>query len=1035
MASNEWLVRKLHEQDKKIEALSRGGTGVGHTSIAPGENLTVISDNGEVVLGAGGVEHVDGPTPATPSAPTLKLGFGTIETTWDGTFAEGEDEDGVPLTAPVDFDVVEVHCSTDPEEEEWGEDTMRGQIKTREGGTITVGGFDVDDEVFVCLIALAKTGKRSAPSATASLTIEGLDFSQLFTEIDAANATIKNAGEVLVTEQDTLNDKLDQAFGQIDDIVANGSGTKNFYTPTMPAEGMREGDLWFDPSDQNRPYIYQDGEWITVRDSFSKAGAAERFASVRDKHSLDNWWSNVPGFALDSSVKPTVPSGASGDATIKIALQGSFDPAGNWVLDETGVSPNGLPIGIESQIYVKSSGGSPTGNFVFGLQMPGGNPASVPVPLDVVSGGGPFAGATHQLSVSATAKSYTEMYGRIAERVWFSIEITLPAAAAGDFIAFEALSASYLVPSTGIADKAITTEKIAAGAITAESGIIGSLDLGTLTAGSAAIKEAVINKLFSDVVVAKTAVAEEFIGENAILTGAVTAPKITASEELWAKIGEFVKIRTEQLEADAIDGMVITGATIRSAATGARTLMSATGFEAYNTANERTFFASASTGEVSLTGKLFTGKPGFSRVALDPTLWSNLPVYNDDGAVAGYANGAGVRVGIDASNALDMYHAGISGSVRSGVIRGPGGVAKIVLNGGGAVLSGESSGENVTSDFVGRFRSRVKSTTDENEYSLINESARGVDISTRWGAAGDSSSVSTNQGSARLNCTDQGKQSFVSAYGGNIGLKTYYGGYDTSWLRLIGSDTAGSTYIDVSAEHINPLRINYAGTGGSWLIPFRKSGTDWGYVGSSGAMGVDDFGVQSASGKNLKLQTTSSSDSVLLNGGGADITLLYDGGPKVRSNTIATTVGSPGSAASGAVYIRTASGNMFVSSSSKRYKTNISDAKELPRLLDVSVRTWQDKTDVELAERLKKFREETGEGPVPQSLSDAEVDAPRSFGAVAEEVDELGLSELVRYDAYGRPDGLHYEMFGVALIPEIRKLRDRITELERLTNE
>ena len=151
MASNEWLVRKLHEQDKKIEALSRGGTGVGHTSIAPGENLTVISDNGEVVLGAGGVEHVDGPTPATPSAPTLKLGFGTIETTWDGTFAEGEDEDGVPLVAPVDFDIVEVHCSTDPEEEEWGEDTMRGQIKAREGGTVTVGGFDVDDEVFVCL--------------------------------------------------------------------------------------------------------------------------------------------------------------------------------------------------------------------------------------------------------------------------------------------------------------------------------------------------------------------------------------------------------------------------------------------------------------------------------------------------------------------------------------------------------------------------------------------------------------------------------------------------------------------------------------------------------------------------------------------------------------------------------------------------------------------------------------------------------------------------------------------------------------------
>ena len=1041
MASNEWLVRKLHEQDKKIEALSRGGTGVGHTSIAPGENLTVISDNGEVVLGAGGIEHVDGPTPATPSAPTLKLGFGTIEVTWDGTFAEGEDEDGVPLTAPVDFDVVEVHCSTDPEEEEWGDDTRRGQIKTREGGTVTVGGFDVDDEVFVCLIALAKTGKRSAPSATASLTIEGLDFSQLFTEIDAANATIKNAGEVLVTEQDTLNDKLSDAFGQIDDIVANGSGTKNFYTPTMPAEGMREGDLWFDPSDSNKPYIFQDGEWITVRDSFSPPGAGENVFALFDeagttKHAIDNQWASVPGFTFThgaTGVEAKIPDGATaGTATVRLPLTGTFNTAGEWqITAEDTIQSNGLGLGGSGLFEFYSPGAAPTARIVLGVAVPGMDLLEIVQPL-AVKEDKIGSTRTHSMYLGDQNLQTIGIYPSVYAWSLF-LEMTV------DSVPGNTISGSgqiaYAVGGKGIVDKAITTEKIATGAITAESGIIGSLDLGTLTAGSAAIKEAVINKLFSDVVVAKMAVAEQFIGENAILTGAVTAPKITASEELWAKIGQFVKIRAEHIEADAIDGKVITGATIRSAATGARTQMSASGFEAYDNTGKRTFFASASTGEVSITGKLFTGDPGFSRVALDPTLWSNLPVYNDDGTVAGYANGAGVRVGIDASNSLDMYHAGISGSVRSGVIRGPGGLAKIALNESIVLVSGENADSVSSSSFGGRFRAKAQDKVDSNQYSLINESTLSVDISTSWGAAGDSSGVSTNHGSARLNCTDQGKYSSVVASGGSLDLKTYYGGFDTSWLRLTGSDTAGSTYIDVSAEHINPLRINYAGTGDSWIIPFRKSGTAWGYIGSSGAMGVDEFGIQSAAGKNLKLQTTSSSDSVLLNGGGADITLLYDGGPKVRSNTIATTVGSPGSAASGAVYIRTASGNMFVSSSSKRYKTNISDAKELPRLLDVSVRTWQDKADVELAERLKKFREETGEGPVPQSLSDAEVDAPRSFGAVAEEVDELGLSELVRYDAYGRPDGLHYEMFGVALIPEIRKLRDRITELERLTNE
>ena len=63
---------------------------------------------------------------------------------------------------------------------------------------------------------------------------------------------------------------------------------------------------------------------------------------------------------------------------------------------------------------------------------------------------------------------------------------------------------------------------------------------------------------------AEMVTATEFIGENAILTGAVTAPKLTVTEEMWAKFGEFVKIRAGQIEADAIDGMTVTGTTLQS---------------------------------------------------------------------------------------------------------------------------------------------------------------------------------------------------------------------------------------------------------------------------------------------------------------------------------------------------------------------------------------------------------------------------------------------------------------------------------------
>lgn len=108
------------------------------------------------------------------------------------------------------------------------------------------------------------------------------------------------------------------------------------------------------------------------------------------------------------------------------------------------------------------------------------------------------------------------------------------------------------------------------------------LEVGNLKAGAAALAEAVIQKLWAEVVVARMVTAQEFIGENAILTGAVTASKITASEELWAKIGEFVRIRTGMLEADAIDGMVVTGATIQTARTGARVTQDASGLSVYD---------------------------------------------------------------------------------------------------------------------------------------------------------------------------------------------------------------------------------------------------------------------------------------------------------------------------------------------------------------------------------------------------------------------------------------------------------------------
>ena len=162
---------------------------------------------------------------------------------------------------------------------------------------------------------------------------------------------------------------------------------------------------------------------------------------------------------------------------------------------------------------------------------------------------------------------------------------------------------------------------------------------------------------------------------------------------------------------------------------------------------------------------------------------------------------------------------------------------------------------------------------------------------------------------------------------------------------------------------------------------------------------------------------------------GGELRITAATSPRVQAPAIAAATGSTSSNAA-SVYIRPTTGVMFISSSSERYKQDIEDAADMPSILDVKTRSWVDNADVAESAALAEFRAEVGEGPVSRDLADAEPQPPRYFGAIAEEVDELGLSDLVRYDAFGRPDGLQYEMFGVALIPEVRKLRDRIAELE-----
>ena len=166
------------------------------------------------------------------------------------------------------------------------------------------------------------------------------------------------------------------------------------------------------------------------------------------------------------------------------------------------------------------------------------------------------------------------------------------------------------VGSTVIADGAITTEKIATGAVTAESGVIGSLDAGKITVG----------ELDGARIKANT------IGTDLLKAGAVTS---------------------DILNATAIDGMTITGATLRTSAKFPRVELNSGGLTALNREGAPTFSVSSLTGDAKLVGVLESGLPGARRVVINDALWVNKPYLRKTGDL-GYSDASGIRLGYDA---------------------------------------------------------------------------------------------------------------------------------------------------------------------------------------------------------------------------------------------------------------------------------------------------------------------------------------------------------------------------------------------------
>lgn len=152
-------------------------------------------------------------------------------------------------------------------------------------------------------------------------------------------------------------------------------------------------------------------------------------------------------------------------------------------------------------------------------------------------------------------------------------------------------------------------------------------------------------------------------------TGNKSGPSDAASATaLLIDDAHISDLTVTKVTAGTISADWIVGARIKTADTGARAEMSASGFEAYNSGGTRTFFADASTGDVSIIGQLKSGTSG-KRIEINPTS-SFLPeirFYADTGSNYSFINAFDTNLTPDTAAGIQIATSALASGVLSTV--------------------------------------------------------------------------------------------------------------------------------------------------------------------------------------------------------------------------------------------------------------------------------------------------------------------------------------------------------------------------------
>ncbi|AZL08584.1 hypothetical protein [Brevibacterium aurantiacum] len=502
------------------------------------------------------------------------------------------------------------------------------------------------------------------------------------------------------------------------------------------------------------------------------------------------------------------------------------------------------------------------------------------------------------------------------------------------------------VGATLIEDGAITTDKILAGAITAESGIIGSINAGTIKFGEmdgARIKAGTVD--------ADRVVVEGSVGATLIEDGAITTDKILANAITAGKIAALAieadhisanAITADKIRAGAIDGKLITGARIRTAASGRRTELDVEGLTSYNSSGKVVLTTDTADGSIDMTGRL-SQTSGGTTIEVGGNYLDGPGIKWTDSNI--YAYPPGVAYGTDSNDSSKMRT----------FIQGPG------VTGGNSYLNLLERGEGFTLE--------------------------------SWQTSGDNSWIVKSDVPGNL-----------MRIGSNISDAPYM------YFKR-GSGDTGAAFVG----YRHPNGVGYSS------MALRDS---YAYIGAynwqgnlMGSLRMDASGTALNSGtRNMYLY-------------GNEIGINADGGIWLNHNAIYMN-SLPSD--SGASEIGRVNGRIHSLYSSRKYKlmeepieSTVDDFEG--KLMSVDAKTWVDRTRADrIADHMTAI--ENGEKPT-EPLEDIG-GLERIPGIVAEDLHDAGLGLFVGYDNEGEPQSVLYSRIGPALIPIIRRLRDRVDALE-----